>query len=249
MVICKDCKSIVSRTKSVIGETNCNSDCPTDVTCEDILPSNCVFYSGANLSCSGVVYGESLTSALIKLDAKICESASSGCLFKISSNDTCCGYFQTKILTGAGIVFTVANEGGCETLTISEGCYTWTDILPSSASGTGKFRNGWFNVDASGASVQKSQFSSVKECTVRLRGYVKLLKPYDNNKALIEVLPTGFTPPVVRSFATVVRAGTQSLPAFIRVYSTGEVLLTGLPSISGDVDLEVSLDGIFFEVV
>ena len=65
---CPSCKeSILSQTPSLIGNTLCNPDCPQDITCEDIIPSNCVFYSGATLTCpsgnTSVVYGDTVTVA------------------------------------------------------------------------------------------------------------------------------------------------------------------------------------------
>lgn len=128
---CTNCKdSILSQTPSNIGTTKCNGDCPEAITCVDILPSNCVFYSGSDLSCSGIIFGETITSAITKIDAKLCDTQQDSCLLKISRNDPCCGYLQTKLLASSGITLTVGNEGGCETLTIGTNPPTmvWNNI-------------------------------------------------------------------------------------------------------------------------
>lgn len=73
MANCPTCKeSILNQTESLIGQTQCNDPCPQDIACEDIIPSNCVFYSGVNLQCSGIVYGDILTNALQKIEQKLC---------------------------------------------------------------------------------------------------------------------------------------------------------------------------------
>ena len=245
---CPTCKeSIISQTPSLIGKTECTSDCPEAITCQDIIPSNCVFYSGSNLSCSGVVFGDTVTVAINKLDAAICQGSTQKCRVSIDFNDTCCNYLGGKLIAGTGITITRnidENTAGCKTLTISEGCNTWNDVGASSSSGTGNFRNGWVNTDPLGITIQKAQYSNVKGCTVKLRGLIKITS-FNNSKIIILVLPASFVPPVIRRFSITVKAGLL-FPAYIDIYPSGEVKLFGIPA--KDI-VELSLDGIFFETV
>ena len=107
---CPTCKeSILSQTPSLIGNTLCNPDCPQDITCEDIIPSNCVFYSGATLSCpsgnTSVPYGVTITEALNTMYQLICQNSTS-CTVSIDANDTCCGYLGDKLVAGTGVTIT-----------------------------------------------------------------------------------------------------------------------------------------------
>jgi len=117
---CPTCKeSIISQTPSLIGKTECTSDCPEAITCQDIIPSNCVFYSGSNLSCSGINFGDSLSLAFSKIDTLLCNTG--GCKVKVSATDTCCDYLETKVTAGTGVTVTktTAIAGICEKLVIS----------------------------------------------------------------------------------------------------------------------------------
>jgi len=96
---------------------------------------------------------------------------------------------------------------------------------------------------------QTAQYSSVKECTVKLRGFVKALKPYTIAKDVIAVLPTGFRPSAIRIFSIVARScdpGYQ--PIWINILPSGEIKVVGLATPSADCNVYIPLDGIFFEV-
>jgi hypothetical protein len=70
---CPNCnKSILNQTPYLIGTTKCNNPCPPEGVCDDQIPSNCVFYSGQNLSCSGIQNGDTLTTSLTKIESKLC---------------------------------------------------------------------------------------------------------------------------------------------------------------------------------
>lgn len=212
------------------------------MTCQDgIYASNCIFYSGNNLACSGVNFGDSLSTAFGKIDTKLCETST--CLFKISSNDTCCGYFQTKILSGTGVLFTIGNEGACETLTISTKCNTWTSVKPSSATGTGYFRNKWRNLDTSGTTYQSVQYSDVKECIVRLRGTAFLQNYFSGNGTIMNI-PN--PPALIRKFSVNILIGSSSTPVagILDIRPNGDVILFPT-NISGSVT--ISFDGISYE--
>lgn len=89
---CPDCNNnIISSSTSIIGSTKCNPDCPPETTCEDIIPSSCVYYSGQNLPCTGINYGDSLSVSLSKIDSKYG--------VRVSATDNCCGYLNTKIVS------------------------------------------------------------------------------------------------------------------------------------------------------
>ena len=79
---CPTCKeSILSQTPSLIGQTQCTQPCPPEITCVDIIPSNCVFYSGPTLSCpsgsTSVNYGVTITEALNTMYQLICQNSTS----------------------------------------------------------------------------------------------------------------------------------------------------------------------------
>jgi len=128
---CPTCKdSILNQTPSSIPNSKCNGDCPPEITCLDIQPSSCVFYSGANLTCSGINYGDTLSVAFSKINTILCET--SGCKVKVSADDCGCGYLESKITAGVGITITkrTANPSNCQDLLISTNPETlvWHDL-------------------------------------------------------------------------------------------------------------------------
>jgi len=74
---CKKCNSSLTKSKSIIGSPLCNTTCPEDTVCVDIIPSNCVYYSGPNLDCSEIVFGESITTSIQKLNDLVCSNTDS----------------------------------------------------------------------------------------------------------------------------------------------------------------------------
>lgn len=46
----------------------------TTKACDEYIPGKCVYYSGANLSCTGIIFGDSLDVALRKIDTYVCET-------------------------------------------------------------------------------------------------------------------------------------------------------------------------------
>jgi len=246
---CPTCKeSILSQTPSLIGKTLCNPDCPQDITCEDIIPSNCVFYSGATLSCpsgnTSVPYGVTITEALNTMYQLICQNSTSNTV-QITANDTCYGYLASKI-TSSSLLITVLNPGACEKLNIEEKCRNWISIGPSSTSGTNNFRNTWKNYTTD-PYAQPVEVSTIKECSVKLRGratntihtsecksyliMVLATAPAKNRVFSVNVLKLGASCPVVE-------------PKLIIVDKLGNVTLSG-GILSGEY--VVSFDGIEFE--
>lgn len=69
---CNNCKNIFSQDSSLIGDPLCNSTCPEEVVCSEIFPAKCIFYSGANLGCSGINFGDRVDTAFEKIDALLC---------------------------------------------------------------------------------------------------------------------------------------------------------------------------------
>lgn len=239
---CPTCKeSILSQTPSLIGQTQCTTDCPEDITCVDIIPSNCVFYSGATLSCpsgnTSVNYGDTVTVALGKMYDLICQNSTSNTV-QITANDTCYGYLASKI-TSSSLDITISNPGACEKLNIEEKCWTWSDItfIPGS-----KWKT------SIPPTSQKAQVSNVKECVVRLRGTV-YNNTYSSSDKIIFQLPLQKTPSKNRRFSVNISNGVSTVPTnigFIYIYNTGDVVLEYTQNITGATF--VSLDGISFEI-
>ena len=248
---CPTCKeSILNQTKSLILETKCNQPCPQDITCEDIIPSNCVFYSGPNLSCpSGSVtvnYGDTITVALDKMFQLICQSTDSNTV-AITSADTCPGYLASKI-TSSSLAITVTNPGGCEKLNIEEGCFTWNAVL-TPGSGDGRFLSGFSNA---GGPFEIAHYSNAKGCSVRLKGVVS--KKFTNTciaGQTIFVLPTGKRPSKSRIFSinmirTIYAGCSTYIPASIFIDFNGNInIFTNI--IDTNSTYLIPLDGIEFE--
>ena len=80
MATCKSCNNnILSQTLSLIGDTNCNQPCPPEIVCEDIIGSNCVFYSGPTVTCPStqtniVTNGQTMSEVIQSLATQICNS-------------------------------------------------------------------------------------------------------------------------------------------------------------------------------
>jgi len=245
---CNPCnKSIVSQTPSKIGQTQCTQPCPEEITCEDIIPSNCVFYSGSQLICpSGTIsvdYGDTITEALGKMYELICQNSTSNTV-QVTANDTCYGYLASKIISNS-LTITVSNPGACEKLSIEEGCWNWNNVL-TPGSGNGRFLNLWTNTDLTFSSIQRVQYSNVKGCSVKLRGSFTR-DSWNGVTSVIFTLPVGFRPLRTRWFHTTVDAASVGLkPSTVLILPTGEVRISADPFSSTAVTS--SLDGIEFEI-
>ena len=246
---CNPCnKSILSQTESAIGKTQCTQPCPPEITCVDIIPSNCVFYSGPTLSCpsgnTSVNYGVTITSALNTMYQLLCQNSTSNTV-QITANDTCYGFLASKI-TSTSLDITISNPGACEKLNIEEGCPVWNNVSNSN-SGDGRFLNSWTNADPTFLTIQRVQYSNVKGCSVKLRGGITRTKRWDGTAFVVFILPFGFRPLRTRWFhATIDSGGSGVLPVTILIRSTGEVEIATDPFTLGFVTS--SFDGIEFEI-
>ena len=246
---CNPCnKSILSQTESAIGQTQCTQPCPPEITCVDIIPSNCVFYSGPTLSCpsgsTSVNYGVTITEALNTMYQLLCQNSTSNTV-QITANDTCYGFLASKI-TSTSLDITISNPGACEKLNIEEGCPVWNNVSNSN-SGDGRFLNSWTNADPTFLTIQRVQYSNVKGCSVKLRGSITRTKLWSGTPFVVFILPFGFRPLRTRWFhATVDAAANGVLPVTILIRSTGEVQISTDPFTP--VIVTSSFDGIEFEI-
>lgn len=123
-VSCKD--NIINKTPSLIGDPKCGSDCPPETTCDGgYIASTCVYYSGNDLACTEINYGDTLSEVIQKLDNKYG--------VRVTDNDNCCGFLNDKLIVGEGLVKEIVVQGGCEKLQITATgeCQEleWLDIL------------------------------------------------------------------------------------------------------------------------
>lgn len=248
MAECKDCRNgIINGQESLIGNPECHDNCGSETDCEGIQTySDCVGVNPA-LECIDTTANVSLSDVLVALDTKLCQTQQSSCTVYVDANDTCCRYLGDKLIAGTGITITkniATDTEGCKTLTISESCFTWNNVLASSATGTGRFRNKWTNLDNSGIFTGIAQYSNVKSCAVKLRGVVTIAG-YNNTKEIIAVLP--FATTTVRRFSVNVLVGSAFIPTVLDVYPDGSLKLFTVTGMTGTISL--SLDGISFETV
>jgi hypothetical protein len=122
---CVDCKdNIINKTPSLIGEPKCGSDCPPETTCDEgYIASTCVYYSGNNLACTEINYGDTLSEVIQQLDSKYG--------VRVTDNDNCCGFLNDKVVAGEGITKEIVIVDGCEKLQLTANCQEleWLDIL------------------------------------------------------------------------------------------------------------------------
>lgn len=110
---CVDCKdNIINKTPSLIGEPKCGSDCPPETTCDGgYIASTCVYYSGNNLACTGINYGDTLSEVIQQLDSKYG--------VRVTGDDNCCGSLNDKLIVGEGLVKEIVVQDGCQKLQIT----------------------------------------------------------------------------------------------------------------------------------
>jgi len=110
---CVDCKdNIINKTPSLIGEPKCGSDCPPETTCDGgDIASTCVYYSGNDLNCTNIKYGDTLSKAIQQLDSKYG--------VRVTNNDNCCGFLNDKLILGEGLVKEIVVQDNCEKLQIT----------------------------------------------------------------------------------------------------------------------------------
>lgn len=250
MANCNPCnKSILSQTPSKIGETQCTQPCPPEITCEDIIPSNCVFYSGATLTCpsgnTSVNYGVTITEALNTMYQLLCQNSTS-CTAKVTANDDCCGYLFDKFSSSSLAITTVTNPlTGCQTLNIEEKCYTWTELTRSNLGLAAPWTS------ASQLGFEKPAVSSIKGCIVRLAGAVFRENITSSGDILIGTLPSGKRPNKTRrftvNFTTSLPYPLNIIPSFITILPDGRMFLNNPYTFGVISNATVSLDGISFE--
>jgi len=220
--------------------------------CQDIIGSNCVFYSGGSLECIDVSYGDTITSVIGSINTAICNlQSSNSCSVKVSADDSCCDYLGNP----GGIVGSQGNKirstslsidivgDSCQYLQIEERCWIWRSVL--SGIGDGRFKGKWGNL---GLGFQTAQYSNIKECVVKLRGTV-INSLYTPSDTIIFVLPVGLRPLFDRRFSVNISNGISSAPSsvgFIYVRANGNVELQYTQTTSGAT--VVSLDNVSFEI-
>lgn len=244
---CTDCKdSIISQTPSLIPGTKCNGDCPEEITCLDIIGSNCVFYSGANLTCSEINYGDTITEAIVKINAKLCEQDSCG--VKVTSTDPCCGFLESKIVAGVGIsiIKQTANPSGCERLLISTdpGSLTWTNInLPVQLT----------NLAVSGYQIpQYSNKDALGRVWFRGSFTFNTQLPSGNTINLSTTLPANSRPLATRLstggyFKTIINGTSITTPTAVLFLPTGVITVKNISGGAIDNKSIVTLDGFYID--
>lgn len=190
MAECKDCvKQIFNGETSDIGLPQCNDNCGSETNCEGIQTfTDCINVNPA-LSCADTEANATLSDVLIALDEKICETQTSNCSVKVSSDDTCCSTLESKITVSTGLTKSTTNPGGCEALNIAISCPQWNNLTPNASTK-------WSN---KGAGFQTLQYSTVVGCVVKVRGVVKN-GSYTNLYNLVATLPVGHRPLLKRVF-------------------------------------------------
>ena len=259
MANCPTCKeSILNQTPSLIGQTQCNSPCPQEVTCEDFIASDCVFYSGPNLACpsgqTNITNGDSVTEAIETLYDLICRINSYSNVVGVTQNDGCPGYLSNKIISSS-LTLSVTTLGSCESLSIEEKCFFPGNSvgLPSTSDGT--FKAGWSTYSTIDANFQRVQYSNAKACNIKLRGtaYYNSGTSVLSGNTVIFKLPAGFRPLKSRRFsANFIASNIPNFPispCYIIILPTGEVLFFTLLNLANInlTQFTISLDGIEFE--
>lgn len=249
---CPDClNSILSQTPSLIGSTKCNTDCPTDIGCSDLLPSNCVYYTGNSLVCSNltITNGQQLTDILGNIFTAIC-GAVVGNTVLVSSEDNCPGYLFSKI-TSDDFNITIKNPGKCEQIEINDNCWVWNTVL-GPGSGDGRFVN---NFNNAGTPFGNVRYSRPKGCIVRLSGVSTKLF----NSTCLSGLPIFYLPVLSRPLNTkvysiniikVISSGCSTyIPATIMVDLDGAVrLFSQINNTDLGFNFLIPLDGIQIEL-
>lgn len=243
---CNPCnKSILSQTESAIGKTQCTQPCPPEITCVDIIPSNCVFYSGPTLSCASgstsVNYGVTITSALNTMYQLICQNSTSNTV-QITANDTCYGYLASKITSTSLDITITENLGACQKLNIEEKCYTWTELTKGNLG----LASGWSWAQSG---FERPAVSNVKNCIVRLAGTISknIVNAPLNASVTIGKLPVA--PENFRRFPIVITSpgAIPFIPSMLTISPTGEMTYLQTVPLQTPTKYVLCLDGISFE--
>lgn len=232
---CKDCKKgYIEGQKSLISSPKCNGDCPEDVGCPFPVYTNCIIYSGPDLSCLGVNNGDDFSVALANLET-LCENStgnSNACKVSINSDDTCCGYLSDKIASDTLDITTVTSGRNCLSLKVEEKLWTFNAITPL---------NGWINQPGFVAAQ-----IAVKNDEVRFRGQIQFNSNLHTSPTTVFNLAASARPSVNLQFNYVARDtyGVNTWLVSITIETTGAVKFSTirLGSTSTDLGIRVSLD-------
>lgn len=224
----------------LLGTNRCNSCQPCDnVGCLKFISSDCIITPGP-YSCLGLGTGNTLTVVLTAINNAICTA--SGNIIIINNN-------ITNLTTEVNNLITEVTE----IINNPVPCRTWID-LPFRTAGIGQWQ--WENYGVNG--YEDAKYSNVQGCTVKLLGIVKAVGvTIESGTSLsgssIAQLPVGFYPGSNKSFSVYLNIVNISdevyLPAELIIDNGGNiiVLYTNNSTITGTVDVRVSLDGISFE--
>jgi len=214
---CCNGNSILNKIPSLIGAPVCVPACPpSGYGCADIIFSDCVTYTGPNLTCVSGNTGDTLTQVLINTNTAVCNS--SGSIIEITNQIT-------------NIINNITNISG-----EIASCLDWNIIGPSGSIGDGNFLDNASNtIDFGPYPIEPAAFSEVKNCRVTLKGFVRFVMTGDGPSGVFPIftLPVGYRPANMRVFPTVFEIegsndegvdGNQ-IAAFIYIFDTGVVAI------------------------
>ena len=226
---CSQCQmGILNNQSSIIPNPLCAPNCPPIIGCTDPVYTNCVYYTGGNLLCSGGNTGEGLNIILSKLDTQICglTPPSGTCTVQVDANDTCCGYLNDKIQTTT-LVKTINNSGGCESIQIEDRAWLFTNV---------NYSNGYSTPIAIGYSpvrygVRNGYPTTTNLLEVRLHGQLTTptfssASPLSNSLAFS--IPPSVAPSTNKFFNGIAlgNSATATYAYFIVVKTNGEIRIS-----------------------
>ncbi len=263
---CNGCSvSILNGESSIIPEPICVQNCGSIVGCSEPIFSNCVIWTGGTLPCTNIFTNDTLTTALGKIDARICAIAPpSGvnCNIYASCTDPCPSSLVNKILSNT-LDVSLATNGitNCQQVEIED--KQWLFSIPL-------LQNG-FTTPVSFPSplnliVPTPTPSSVRYAVrigyptttdlLEVRFHGETLTPFFSpsigliNKVLFQILPLSkapITPKYFIGIAVPLTANGFPIPYSILINTDGKVIINAsspLYSVDTNVQIVIPFDGL-----
>ena len=231
----------MNQQSSIISTPLCAPICTPNLGCADPIYTQCTYYTGNNLLCSGIFTGDDLTTALGKIDAQICSliPASGKCTVQVDANDTGCGYLNDKIQTTT-LVKSINNPNSFESLQLEDRPWLFQNVTLQGGAVTPA------GVNFSPVRVGTRQGYPTTNNLLEVRFHGQLVAPNTvNGPVTIFTLPPSIRPLTTKYYNGYSNLNPNSLALyFIVIYPTGAVTLLTSPADSNSVI--VPFDGINF---
>lgn len=250
---CSQCQvSILNNQSSIIASPICTPICPTIQGCTDIVYTNCIQYTGPNLSCIGVFNGYNLNAVIASINTTICNTQppSGWCNVYASCTDPCPSGLVNKI-TSSTLNVNLSTNGitSCQTVQIEDKPWVFynsilnTGFITPTGSNFSPLRFGVKCGYPTTGSPNCNTTITTSYLEVRFHGQVQVNSTFTIAPQVVFTLPLQYRPPTTKYYSGYTNLNPSSVgPYFIVIYPNGNITLQ--TAIINESNCIIPFDGI-----